>query len=267
MSTQRISSTSPTSWAVRRASSVDGVTATLPPALAAAQKLLADPPADPDISRGYLDLLGAQISDVPENTGLIQALWASPIGSLLYDNAQTVARRLLTAWQQPTEWLDLPAGGTALDVGCGPGNVTAALGRAVGPAGLALGVDISEPMLARAASAEAGPNVGFLRADAQRLPLRDASVDAVTSIAMLQLIPDPATAIAEMVRVLRPGRRIAVMVPTAGRAASLIRLLPNGGAHAFGDDELADTFESLGLSSVRAKNTGTIQWVRGVKAA
>ena len=81
------------------------------------------------------------------------------------------------------------------------------------------------------------------------------------------VIPDPATAIAEMVRVLRPGRRIAVMVPTAGRAASLIRLLPNGGAHAFGDDELADIFESLGLSSVRAKNTGTIQWVRGVKAA
>ena len=239
---------------------MDGVTATLPPALAAAQKLLTDPPADPDVSRGYLDLLGAQISDVPENTGLIQALWASPIGSLLYDNAQTVARRLLTAWQQPTEWLDLPAG-------CGPGNVPAALGRAVGPDGLALGVDISEPMLARAAAAEAGPNVGFLRADAQRLPLRDASVDAVTSIAMLQLIPDPATAIAEMVRVLRPGRRIAVMVPTAGRAASLIRLLPNGGAHAFGDDELADIFESLGLSSVRAKNTGTIQWVRGVKAA
>ncbi len=81
---------------------MDGVTATLPPALAAAQKLLTDPPADPDVSRGYLDLLGAQISDVPENTGLIQALWASPIGSLLYDNAQTVARRLLTAWQQPT---------------------------------------------------------------------------------------------------------------------------------------------------------------------
>ena len=245
---------------------MEDVTTTLPPALAAALELLSDSPAEPDADKGYLDLVGAQISDAPENTGLIQALWASTVGSMLYDNAQTVARRLLTAWQQPTEWLDLPTGGVALDVGCGPGNVTAALGRAVGPDGLAIGVDISEPMLARAVAAEAGPNVGFLRADAQRLPLRDACVDAVTSIAMLQLIPEPAAAIAEMVRVLRPGRRIAVMVPTAGRAASLIRLLPNGGAHAFGDDELADIFEKQGLLSVRAKNTGTIQWVRGSKA-
>jgi trans-aconitate methyltransferase len=56
--------------------------------------------------------------------------------------------------------------------------------------GLALGVDISEPMLARAVSAEAGPQIGFLRADAQRLPLRDETVDAVVSVAVLQLIPD-----------------------------------------------------------------------------
>ncbi|MDY6997159.1 MAG: methyltransferase domain-containing protein [Actinomycetota bacterium] len=242
------------------------MTATLPPALAAAQKLLADPPADPDISRGYLDLLGAQISDVPENTGPIQALWASTIGSMLYDNAQALARRVSTALHEPTQWLDLPAGGTALDVGCGPGNVTAALGRAVGPDGLAIGVDISEPMLARAAAAAGGPNVGFIRADAQRLPLRDASVAAVTSMLLLQLIPQPATAVAEMVRVLRPGGRIAVLVPTVGPVAGLLRLLPSGGAYVFGDDELADTFEELGLVSVRAKSVGTIQWVRGVKA-
>ena len=62
-----------------------------------------------------------------------------------------------------------------------PGNVTASLARAAGPDGLALGVDISEPMLARAVDAQAGPNVGFLRADAQQLPFRDATFDAVTS--------------------------------------------------------------------------------------
>ena len=58
------------------------------------------------------------------------------------------------------------------------GNVTASLARAAGPGGLALGVDISEPMLSRAVAAQAGPNVGFLRADAQRLPFRDATFDA-----------------------------------------------------------------------------------------
>jgi arsenite methyltransferase len=235
-------------------------------ALQRAVELLAEPPSNPDVSKGYLDLLGstpATEADLPKNTGPIQAAWASPIGSMLYDRAQIMARRLMTAFQHPTEWLDIPPGGTALDVGSGPGNVTASLARAAGPEGLALGVDISEPMLARAVRAEAGPQVGFLRADAQRLPFRDQTFDAVLSIAMLQLIPKPSAALAEMARVLRPGARMAVMVPTARRAGALTRLLPDGGAHFFTEDEIADTLEDLGLVKVRTKSVGTIQWVRG----
>ncbi|WP_085168357.1 methyltransferase domain-containing protein [Mycobacterium celatum] len=233
---------------------------TVPPALHRALELLIDPPVEPDVSKGYLDLLDD--SAVPKNTGAIQALWASPIGSLLYDNAQAAARRLLTAWQHPVEWLNIPSGGTALDVGCGPGTVTASLARAAGPGGLALGVDISEPMLARAVRAESGPQVGFLRADAQRLPLRDDTVDAVVSIAVLQLIPEPAAALSEIARVLRPGGRLAIMVPTAGRAARFWRMLPNTGAHVFDDDELGDILEDHGFASVRVKNFSTIQWLR-----
>ena len=233
-------------------------------ALQRAVELLADPPSNPDVSKGYLDLLASiPAADTPKNTGRIQAAWASPIGSMLYDRAQLVARRLMTAFQHPMEWLDIPPGGVALDVGSGPGNVTASLARAAGPDGLALGVDISEPMLARAVRAEAGPQVGFLRADAQRLPFRDETFDAVISIAMLQLIPEPSAALAEMVRVLRPGKRMAVMVPTVGRAGALMRRFPDGGAHFFTDDEIADTLEDLGLVRVRSKSLGTIQWVRG----
>ncbi len=92
---------------------------------------------------------------------------------MLYDNAQAFARKIVSAWQLPIEWLNIPTGGVALDVGSGPGNVTASLARAAGSDGLALGVDISEPMLARAVDAQAGPNVGFLRADAQQLPFLD----------------------------------------------------------------------------------------------
>ncbi len=158
--------------------------------------------------------------------------------------------------------LNIPSGGTALDVGCGPGTVTASLARAAGPGGLALGVDISEPMLARAVRAESGPQVGFLRADAQRLPLRDDTVDAVVSIAVLQLIPEPAAALSEIARVLRPGGRLAIMVPTAGRAARFWRMLPNTGAHVFDDDELGDILEDHGFASVRVKNFSTIQWLR-----
>ena len=238
----------------------------LPPALRRALDLLSDPPADPDVSKGYLDLLGTGSADddvVPKNTGPIQAAWASPIGSMLYDNAQALSRRLISAWQLPLEWLSIPAGGIALDVGSGPGNVTASLARAAGPDGLALGVDISEPMLQRAVRNEAGPQVGFIKADAQRLPLRDNTVDAVASTAVLQLIPNPAAALAEMARVLRPGGRLVIMVPTAGTLARFWQKLPNVGAHVFGDDEIADILEDSGFVSVRVKNFGTLQWVRG----
>jgi SAM-dependent methyltransferase len=106
----------------------------------------------------------------------------------------------------------------APDVGCGPGSVTASLGRAAVPDGLALGVDISESMPARAVRAEARPQIGFLRADAQQLPLRDETVDAVVSIAVLQLVADPAAVLAEMARVLRPHARLAVIVGCGGHA-------------------------------------------------
>jgi arsenite methyltransferase len=242
-------------------------TANLPIALSRAFELLTDPPVDPDVSKGYLDLLGnrPEAAAPQKNTGAIQAAWASGLGSMLYDNAQAFARKLVSAWQLPIEWLNIPTGGVALDVGSGPGNVTAALARAAGPDGLALGVDISEPMLARAVSAEAGPDVGFLRADAQQLPFRDETFDAAVSLAVLQLIPTPATTLSEIVRVLKPGGRMAIMVPTAGRGGELLRRLPSGGVHFFTEDEIGDGLEDLGLVGVRTKTLGNIQWVRGRK--
>src|ERR1700757_3997566 len=123
---------------------------TLSPALQRALDLLIDPPAEPDVSNGYLDLLGssADEDDGPaKNTGAIQAVWASSIGSMLYDNAQAISRRFLASLQHPIEWLDIPPGGIGLGVGSGPGSITASLAEAAGPDGFALGVDISEPML------------------------------------------------------------------------------------------------------------------------
>ena len=120
-------------------------------------------------------------------------------------------------------------------------------------------------MLARAVEAQAGPNVGFMRADAQRLPLRDETVDATTSLAVLQLIPNPAQTLAEMVRVLKSGGRMAIMVPTAGSIGPLLRLLPDGQANFFAEDELADILEGLGVEGVRTKTLGTFQWVRARK--
>lgn len=235
------------------------------PALERALELFTERPSHPDVSKGYLDLLGDRPSTgqtPPKNSGFIQAAWASSLGSMFYDHAQAFARRFVGAWQLPIDWLDIRDGSVALDVGSGPGNVTAALARSVGPEGLAIGVDISEPMLQRAVRAQAGPNIGFLRADAQQLPFREESVDTVTSLAVLQLIPEPSAAVAEMSRVLRPGGRIAIMVPTVGSVPLPLRVLSSGGAHFFAEDDLGDLFEQHRLVDVRTKTLGNIQWVR-----
>jgi SAM-dependent methyltransferase len=242
--------------------------AALPNALKRAMPLLTEPPAEPDAENGYLNLLGPDADLPARNDGAIQQLWASELGSQLYDIAQGAARRLLAAWQLELAWLNLPSDGVAIDVGSGPGNVTSALARAAGPDGLALGVDISRAMLARAVAAEASGNVGFLRADAQRLPFRDEVADAVVSLAALQLVPDPTAALDHMVRVLRPGGRLAIMVPTSG-GGPLARLgglfADSAGVRFFDGDEIADTLLDAGLSKVKVNQRSVVQWVRGGK--
>src|SRR5258708_22423667 len=130
----------------------------LPAALRRALELLADPPSEPDVSNSYLDLLDAGL---PTGTPAVEAVFASPVGSMVYDNMQALIRRLFSVLQQPTEWLNIPAGGIALDVGCGPGTVTASLARAAGPDGLALGLDLSDALLARAVRPQPGPQIAL----------------------------------------------------------------------------------------------------------
>lgn len=96
------------------------------------------------------------------------------------------------------------APGRALaDLGGGTGNYAAALRDADGFDPLV--VDVSREMLARAA----GKGLRTLVADAQSLPLADASFDAVTMISMLHHVPDWQAALGEARRILRPGGRLA----------------------------------------------------------
>jgi arsenite methyltransferase len=239
----------------------------LPEAVERALPLMADPPATPDVSRGYLELLGGQPY---ESTGPIQSAWVSGVGAALYDRVQSLNRRLFTPTRLPASALRLPPGGRVLDVGCGPGNVTARLGRAVGSEGLALGVDVSEPMLERAVRAEAAGNVGFLRADARDLPFRDATFDAVVSLLVLQLIPEPLTVLGQMTRVLAPGAPLTVLVPTAAGTLfhRLSDLLGNRGRIEFFEpDEVAEALHGHGMASVHTRQSGPFLWAMARKAA
>ncbi|MER7169776.1 class I SAM-dependent methyltransferase [Streptomyces mesophilus] len=99
-----------------------------------------------------------------------------------------------------------------LDVGCGPGTITADLAAQV-PQGRVTGVELAAGVLdqARAVAAERGlTNTEFETADVHRLRYADDSFDVVHAHQVLQHVGDPVQALREMRRVTRPGGIVAV---------------------------------------------------------
>jgi ubiquinone/menaquinone biosynthesis C-methylase UbiE len=96
-----------------------------------------------------------------------------------------------------------------LDVGCGPGTITADLARRVAP-GRVVGVDSAAEVVARAAGGSDAENVSFEVGDAYALPFDDESFDVVHAHQVLQHLSDPVAALVEMRRVLRVGGLVAV---------------------------------------------------------
>lgn len=129
------------------------------------------------------------------------------------DTSRWEAIRELRSWERAQ--LGLRVGERLLDVGCGLGDVTLAYAADVAPGGEAVGVDASAAMLRVARKrAERSPVAGAVRfslGDALDLDEPDASFDAVRSERTLQWVADPAAAVAEMARVLRPGGRFALI--------------------------------------------------------
>ena len=118
----------------------------------------------------------------------------------------------------------LHPGERVLDVACGTGVVTRLAAERVGPNGAVAGVDINPGMLAVARSVpSSGAAIEWHEADAESLPLADESFDVVLSSLGLQFVPDKASALREMWRVLAPGGRLAVA--TVGPTPPLFAIL------------------------------------------
>jgi len=113
----------------------------------------------------------------------------------------------------PVEHLALQPGETVLDLGSGPGLDAFLAARKVGSQGRVIGVDMTPAMLERARrNAERGgyANVEFREGRLEALPVEDASVDAVTSNCVINLVPDKAAVFREVARVLKPGGRLVI---------------------------------------------------------
>jgi SAM-dependent methyltransferase len=113
----------------------------------------------------------------------------------------------------PTAVAELHRGERVLDLGSGGGIDVLLSAKRVGPSGRAIGLDMTDEMLALAQknAAEAGAaNVEFLKGQIEAIPLPAASVDVVISNCVINLAADKPSVFREIARVLRPGGRIGI---------------------------------------------------------
>jgi SAM-dependent methyltransferase len=102
------------------------------------------------------------------------------------------------------------SGDRVLDIGCGTGVLARAAADRVAAESQVTGLDRNEGMLAVAQRLR--PQIDWRQGDATALPFADASYDVVLSQFALMYFPDRTAALKEMVRVLRPGGRLAIAV-------------------------------------------------------
>ncbi|WP_415953089.1 class I SAM-dependent methyltransferase [Streptomyces sp. KLOTTS4A1] len=122
------------------------------------------------------------------------------------------------AYEAGVAALALRPGDRVLDAGCGTGRALPALRAAVGTEGTVLGADLTPAMLQAAVRAGRGAQGALLLADVSRLPLRDGALDAVFAAGLISHLPEPASNLRELARVVRTGGRLALFHPIGRRA-------------------------------------------------
>ncbi len=223
---------------------------------------------------GFLDVLGESTS-APVPT-FAQRAMNSPFVATVYERLWRptffyLASGVTTGAEQrrAAAALCLSSARRLLDVACGPGNYTGPLAGELPDGGLAVGFDISEPMLTRAVHDNSGPRTCYVRGDARSLPFADATFDAVCCFGALYLIPEPFGVAREMVRVLRPGGRIAILTSFAPDDWPVRHALTQGarviGLTMFDRHAFVDLFASAGLVDVEQQTQRALQFVAATK--
>jgi len=190
-----------------------------------------------------------------DETARVRAAWNRAAPG--YDRAIAWFERSFVA--DGRDWIAGRAEGEVLEVGIGTGRN---LGRY--PPGVALtGVDLSPAMLAvaRGRAAELGVDVRLVEGDAQALDLPAGAFDTVVATLALCAVPDDRRAVAELVRVLRPGGRLLLLdhVVATNPGARLVQRALDPLAHRLDGDHLLRRprvlVEAAGLAVEEAERT------------
>lgn len=155
-------------------------------------------------------------------------------------------------------------GEVVVDLGCGGGLDVLLASRRVGPSGKAIGIDMTADMLqrARAGAAKAGAtNVEFHQAQIDALPLADDSVDCIISNCVINLVPDKPKVFREMLRVLKPGGRVAISdialkQPLPERIKASVEAYVGCIAGAIAIDRYQQLLSEAGFTAVVVSDTG-----------
>ncbi|HNB57599.1 MAG TPA: arsenite methyltransferase [bacterium] len=113
----------------------------------------------------------------------------------------------------PTEFAQIRAGQTVVDLGSGAGNDAFVARKLVGPSGFVIGVDMTPAMIDRARqnNEKLGyKNVEFRLGEIENMPVASNSVDVVVSNCVLNLVPNKLNAFAEVHRIMKPGARFSI---------------------------------------------------------
>ena len=127
----------------------------------------------------------------------------------------------------PAAFAGLTEGMTVLDLGSGAGIDVFIAAREVGPGGRAIGVDMTEAMLARAEQNRKDlgiANAEFRKGEIEHLPVEADSVDRIISNCVINLVPDKCAAFSEMFRVLKTGGKVVLSdIVTVGTMPDQLR--------------------------------------------